>query len=183
MLMTDICRGCLGQVCVQNTNEILSRYLLYEAGDDEASETAESYAARGCKASENSQISEAEMEKASEHRKPMHEEASEIKRTLRAVCKRVEVEETSKYEAMGEEATEMRDSQECILSGGVYLRHRLEKRAFQKICLLSFSHTNTTHQVVKRSHFLAFGIPACWRARSYHLSHWQQKCAILVILT
>jgi hypothetical protein len=31
---------------------------------------------------------------------------------------------------MGEEATEMRDSQECILSGGVYLRHRLRKSSF-----------------------------------------------------
>jgi hypothetical protein len=59
----------------------------------------------------------------------MHEEASEIKRTLRAVCKRVEAKETSTYEAMGEGATEMRDSQACILSGGVYLRHRLEKPA------------------------------------------------------
>jgi hypothetical protein len=85
------------------------------------------------------------MEKASEHRKPMHEEASETKRTLKAVCKRVEAEGTGKYEAIGEEATEMRDSQECILSGGVYLRHRLEKRAFQKIYLLSFPHTSTTH--------------------------------------
>jgi hypothetical protein len=54
------------------------------------------------------------MEKASEHRKPMHEGASETKRTLKAVCKRVEAEETSKYEAMGEEATEMQTKQQCI---------------------------------------------------------------------
>jgi len=56
----------------------------------------------------------------------MHEGASETKRALEAVYKRVEVEEASKDEAMGEEATEMRDSQACILSGGVYLRHRLK---------------------------------------------------------
>ncbi len=149
---------------MQNTNEILSRYLLYEAGDDEASETAESYAARGCKASENSQISEAEMEKASEHMKPMHEQASEIKRTLRAVCKRVEVEEMSKNEAMSEEATEMRDSQACILSGGVYLRHRLEKRAFSKIYCSAFSMPILYLTNYQRA---TCGVQACWRARSY----------------
>jgi hypothetical protein len=60
----------------------------------------------------------------------MHEEASETKRMLKAVCKRVEAEETSKYEAMGEEAAEMRTQQECILSGGVYLHHRLRKSSF-----------------------------------------------------
>jgi hypothetical protein len=54
---------------VQNTNEILSRYLLYEAGNDEAAETGESYAARDYKASEISALSEAEREKASEHMK------------------------------------------------------------------------------------------------------------------
>ena len=100
-----------------------------------------------------SALSEAKVEKASEQRKPRYEEASETKRALGAVCKRVEAEETRKDEARDEEATEMRDSQACILSGGVYLRHRLEKRAFQKIYLLRFSpYTNTTHQVVKRSH-------------------------------
>jgi len=41
-------------------------------------------------------------------------------------------------EAMGEEATEMRTQQECILSGGVYLRHRLEKRASQKSACSAF---------------------------------------------
>ena len=68
------------------------------------------------------------------------EKASETKSTLKAVCKRVEAEEMRKYEAMGEEAAERRTQQECILSGGVYLRHRLEKQTFQKICLLCFSH-------------------------------------------
>jgi len=67
-----------------------------------------------------------------------------------AVYKRVEAEETTKYEARDEEATEMRDSQQCILSGGVYLRHHLEKLAFQKFCLLSFSSMSTTRQVTKR---------------------------------
>jgi len=52
------------------------------------------------------------------------------------------------YEARSEEAAEMRDSQACILSGGVYLRHRLKKWAFSKICLLNFSHTSTTPQVI-----------------------------------
>ena len=47
------------------------------------------------------------MEKASEHRKPMHEEASETKRTLKAVYKRLEAEKAREYEARSEEATEM----------------------------------------------------------------------------
>jgi hypothetical protein len=70
--------------------------------------------ARKEKASEISQLSEAKTEKASEHRKPMHEEASETKRTLKAVCKRVKTEEMRKYEAIGEEAAERRTQQECI---------------------------------------------------------------------
>ena len=45
---------------------------------------------------------------------------------LEALHKRIEAEETWEYAARKEEATETRDSQECILSGGVYLRHRLE---------------------------------------------------------
>ena len=53
--------------------------------------------------------------------------AAENRLVLKAVYKRLEAEEIEKYEAGGEEATEMRDSQECILSGGVYLRHRLKK--------------------------------------------------------
>ena len=48
-------------------------------------------------------------------------------------------------EAKGEEATQSGQQQQCILSGEVHLRHRLEKRAFQNICLLSFRHTSTTH--------------------------------------
>ena len=114
----------------QNTNEILSRYLLYAAGNCKASEIEESYAARGYEASEISQLSEAKIEKASEHRKPRHEGASETKRTLKAVCKRLEAEEAREYEARSEEATERRTQQECILSGGVYLRHRLRKSSF-----------------------------------------------------
>ena len=79
------------------------------------------------------------MEKASENRKLEHERASETKKPLEAVHKRTQRKEIREYAAKDEEATEMRDSQECILSGGVYLRHRLEKRAFSKICLLCFS--------------------------------------------
>jgi hypothetical protein len=55
---------------VQNTHEILSRYLLYAARDGKASETGESYAARDGKASEFSALSEAKREQASEHMKP-----------------------------------------------------------------------------------------------------------------
>jgi hypothetical protein len=49
-------------------------------------------------------------------------------------------------EARGKEAAQSGQQQECILSGGVYLRHRSEKRAFQKICLLCFPHRDTLAQ-------------------------------------
>ncbi len=62
----------------------------------------------------------------------MKHEASEKERALKAVYKRLRAGETRKYEAKSEEATEMREQQECILNGGVYLRHRLKKQAFQK---------------------------------------------------
>jgi hypothetical protein len=47
---------------------------------------------------------------------------------VKAVSKRIYREGTREYGAKSEEATEMRSQQECILSGGVYLRHRLEKQ-------------------------------------------------------
>src|SRR5204863_8952154 len=53
---------------------------------------------------------------------------------LRLRCERFsQAQLCSSAVVVGEEATEMRDSQECILSGGVYLRHRLEKPAFQNM--------------------------------------------------
>ena len=85
------------------------------------------YEAENCEASEMRQFSEAEMRKASEQRKLEHERASEKKKLLNAVHKRLKAEETREYAARKEEATEMRTQQECILNGGVYLRHRLEK--------------------------------------------------------
>jgi hypothetical protein len=60
--------------------------------------------------------------------KPARHEASEKERALRAVYKRLEAGEKKKDEARSEEATEMRTQQECILSGGVYLRHRLKRQ-------------------------------------------------------
>jgi hypothetical protein len=54
------------------------------------------------------------MERASEHRKPRHEEASEKKKVLKAVHKRLEAEGMRKDEAKSEEATERRQQQECI---------------------------------------------------------------------
>jgi hypothetical protein len=38
----------------------------------------------------------------------------------------------------GKKATEMRTQQECILSGGVYLRHRLEKQVWKNLPALLF---------------------------------------------
>jgi hypothetical protein len=101
--------------------------------------------------------------------KPKRCAATEKKKVRKAVYKQFEAEETRMYAAKIEEALESGHQQECILSGGVYLRHRLKKPAFQKICLLSFPHTSTTHQVVRRSQFLACGMQAFRRARSFPL--------------
>jgi len=59
--------------------------------------------------------------------KPTNHEASEKERALKAVYKRTQAGEKKKDEAKSEEATERRTQQQCSLSGGVYLRHRLEK--------------------------------------------------------
>jgi hypothetical protein len=45
---------------------------------------------------------------------------------LKAAHKQLEINEAREYTAKNEEATEMRQQQECILNGGVYLRHRLK---------------------------------------------------------
>ena len=87
---------------MQNTNEILSRYLLYAAGGNEAAEK------KACM-------------------KPKHCVAAENRPVLETVYKRLEAEKAREYEATSEEATERRTQQQCSLSGGVYLRHRLEK--------------------------------------------------------
>jgi hypothetical protein len=59
-------------------------------------------------------------------------EASKKERALKAIYKRLEVGEKKKDEATSEGATERRTQQQCILSGGVYLRHRLRKLRFLK---------------------------------------------------
>ena len=53
--------------------------------------------------------------------------ASEEERALKAVYKRLEQRRRNMDEARSEEATQCGQQQECILSGGVYLRHRLKK--------------------------------------------------------
>jgi hypothetical protein len=66
-------------------------------------------------------------------------------------------------EARGEEATQSGQQQECILSGGVYLRHRLRKASFQKTYLLCFPHTSTLSHLEQ---VCQYGVLACWRARN-----------------
>jgi hypothetical protein len=56
--------------------------------------------------------------------KPRHRLATENTQGLKAVHKRINVEEAGKYEAKGEETAQNDQQQQCILSGGVYLRHR-----------------------------------------------------------
>jgi hypothetical protein len=79
---------------------------------------------------------------------------------LEAAYKRVEAEEMSKDEARGEDTTKMRDSQECILSGGVYLRHRLEKQDLKDI-LLCFPHVNTIPHQLPACNLRRSGVLAC----------------------
>lgn len=66
--------------------------------------------------------------------------------------------------ARSEEATQSDHQQECILSGGVYLRHRLRKANFQKNLPCCFPPRNTLSQ--ERS-ACKIGVRACWRARSW----------------
>jgi hypothetical protein len=51
------------------------------------------------------------------------------KNTLKAVYKRLQRKKIEEDEARDKEASQMRTQQACTLSGGVYLRHRLEKQA------------------------------------------------------
>ena len=95
---------------------ISTKLHMYEARGNEASEISDPYEARDNEASEEKTCM-----------KPNHCVATEKKKVLKAVHKQLKAEEAREYAAKGEEASEMKDSQECILSGGVYLRHRLEK--------------------------------------------------------
>jgi hypothetical protein len=73
------------------------------------------------------------------------------------------------YEARNEEATEMRTQQECILSGGVYLRHRLKDN------LLPFlfpNHSTTTRGVQDQRS----GVLAC-KKLSVFFSHHASPCS------
>ena len=83
-------------------------------------------------------------------------EASETERALKAVCKRLDAREKKKDEARGEEAAQSGQQQECILSGGVYLRHRLRKPTFLKNRYLSAFSTQTLYPNYVRN-------ATCWR--------------------
>jgi hypothetical protein len=72
------------------------------------------------------------------HMQPKSRGATEIKKTPKAVYKRPQTKKMMEHEAENEEAAEIRTQQECILSGGVHLRHRLEKQAFQKSACSAF---------------------------------------------
>ncbi len=60
---------------------------------------------------------------------------------LKALYKRIEAVEKKMDEASDEEAAQSNHQQECILSGGVYSRHRLEKADSLEgyVCLSAFS--------------------------------------------
>ncbi len=51
---------------------------------------------------------------------------AERKDALKALQKPIYTEDIIEYKAKSEEAAEDNHQQECILSGGVYLRHRLK---------------------------------------------------------
>jgi len=72
---------------------------------------------------------------------------------MKAVPKRIYREGTREYGAKNEKATEMRSQQECILSGGVYLRHHLK----DNFCLSYYQSIAQPHKGVqdRRSGVLA----------------------------
>jgi hypothetical protein len=80
---------------------------------------------------------------------------------LEVVHKRLDAEETKEYAARKEEATERRDSQACILSGGVYLRHRPRKASSPKICMPDFPDRDTIAQEQKAYNMRRSGVLAC----------------------
>jgi hypothetical protein len=64
-------------------------------------------------------------------------------------------------EARGEEATQSDQQQECILSGGVYLRHRPRKASSPKICMPDFPDRDTIAQEQKAYNMRRSGVLAC----------------------
>ena len=64
-------------------------------------------------------------------------------------------------EARCEEATQSDQQQECILSGGVYLRHRLEKRASQKSACSAFPSMDTIPHHSPACNLRRAGVLAC----------------------
>jgi hypothetical protein len=80
--------------------------------------------------------------------------ATENAQVLKVVHKRLEAKEIRKYEARSEEAAEMRTQQQCILSGGVHLRHRFKDNPLP---FLRPKYTTTTRGV----HHRRSGVLAC----------------------
>ena len=60
-------------------------------------------------------------------------------------------------EARGEEATQSGQQQQSILSGGVYLRHRLRKASFPKKSAYPAFLTQALYHIRRRRASLAFG--------------------------
>src|SRR5215469_8035994 len=81
-------------------------------------------------------------------------EASEKEKAPGAIYKRLEGGEKKKDEATSEEAAERRTQQQCILSGGVYLRHRLRKSSFSLV-KTDFPENTSFHQSGQKQRILA----------------------------
>ena len=84
------------------------------------------------------------------------------KKGLKAVHKRLYRERTREYAAKNEEATEMRQQQQCILNGGVYLCHRFGKARSEGYVPL-LSHMGTIPQWCEVCNL---GVQAFRRARN-----------------
>ena len=93
--------------------------------------------------------------------------ASDKTNLLKAVYRRIEAMEKKMDEARSEEAAQSDQQQECILRGGVYLRHRLKKWAPEETCLLNFSYWDYYNTIVRGR--ASAGVQAYRRARSYSL--------------
>jgi hypothetical protein len=87
-----------------------------------------------------------------------------MNKTLKAVYKRLQRKKIGEDEARDEEAAEMQTEQACILNGGVYLLHRLEKASFSKdrSALLSpYEYDALSNQEVTISGVRHTGVLAC----------------------
>jgi hypothetical protein len=112
--------------------------------------------------------------------KPMRCVATEKKKVLKAVHKQLKAEETRMYAAKSEEASESSQQQQCILSGGVYLRHRFEKAdGFEGyVCVSTFSPVRVYPNRTRRARLAFRRARNCPNHFSQDVRFWRKMSAL-----